>query len=52
MADFSACSSHFESNNIPHFTIHPKSQMPVESVIQHLPVSSLVEDISEGFVNL
>jgi hypothetical protein len=45
MADFSAIRSHFESNNLHYFVFYPKSQKPVKAVIQHLPISALVEDI-------
>jgi hypothetical protein len=41
MVDFSTVHSNF----------YPKSQKPVKAVIQHLPVSILAEDISDGLVN-
>jgi hypothetical protein len=52
MADFPATRSHFDSNNLPYFTFYPKSQKPVKTVIQHLPVSTPAEDISDGLVNV
>jgi hypothetical protein len=50
-ADFSAIYSHFESNNLPYFTFHPKSQKPIKVVIWHLPFTTPTEDISDGLVN-
>jgi hypothetical protein len=47
--DFSVICSHFQSNNLKHFTLYPKSQKPIKAVIQHLPVSTPVEDNSDGW---
>jgi hypothetical protein len=52
MADFSAISSYFESNNFPYFNFYPKSQKPIEAVICHLPYTTPDEDITDGLVNL
>jgi hypothetical protein len=52
MADFSAIRSHFESKNLHYFVFDPESQKPVKAVIQHLPISISIEDISVGLVNL
>jgi hypothetical protein len=43
MADFS---------NLPHLTFYPKPQKPIKAVIQHRPLSTPAEDISDGTVNL
>jgi hypothetical protein len=52
MADFSGIRSHFESNNLPYFAFYPTSQKPIKAVTRHLPVSTTVEDNSDGLVNL
>jgi hypothetical protein len=52
IADFSAICPHFESNYLSYFTLYPKSQKPKKAVIQHLPVSTSAEDISDRLVNL
>jgi hypothetical protein len=45
MADSSAISSHLESSNLPYITVYPKSQKPIKSVIQYLPVSIPAKNI-------
>jgi Co/Zn/Cd efflux system component len=52
MSDFSPIHSHFKSNNLPCFTIYPKSKKPIKVLIWHLPVSTPADDISDGLVNL
>jgi hypothetical protein len=52
MADLSTTRTHFESSNLPYFNFYPKSLKPVKAVIQHLPVSTPAEDISDGLVDL
>jgi hypothetical protein len=51
MADFSAIRSHFDSNNLQHFTFYLKSQKPIKAVIHHLPPSTPAEGISDVLVN-
>jgi hypothetical protein len=52
MADSSAISSHFESNNLLYLTFCPKSQKPIRAVIRHFPVSIPVEGISDELAKL
>jgi hypothetical protein len=52
MEEFPTIHSHFESNNLPYFTINSKSQKPIKAVIRHLPFSTPAKDISDGLVDL
>jgi hypothetical protein len=52
MTGFSPIHSHFESNNLLHFTFYSKFQRPIKAVIRNLPVSTPAEDISDGIMNL
>jgi hypothetical protein len=52
MADFSAICSHFESNNLPYFTVDPKSHKPIKAVIWHPSVSTPAENISDVLADL
>jgi hypothetical protein len=52
MTDFSAIRSHLESKSLHYYTFHPKSQKPIKAVIQHLPLNTTAEDISDGLVTL
>jgi hypothetical protein len=52
MADFLSIKSHFDTNNLSHYSFYPKSEKPMKEVIRQLPRSTPAEDISDGLVSL
>jgi hypothetical protein len=52
VADFSTNRSHFESSNLPYFTVSPKLQKHITAVILDLQFTTPAEGISDGLVDL
>jgi hypothetical protein len=52
MADFQSVKSHFDSQNLSHYSFFPKSEKPVKAAIRHLSHNTPAEDISDGLVSL
>jgi hypothetical protein len=52
MVDYQSVKSHFDTNNLSYYSIYHKSGKFMKAVIRELPHNTLVEDISDGLVNL
>jgi hypothetical protein len=52
MADFQSVKSHFDSQNLSHYSFFPESEKPIKSVIRHVPHNPPAEDISDGLVSI
>jgi hypothetical protein len=52
MADFQSIKSYFDSQNLSHYSLFPKSEKPIKAVIRHQPHNTPAEDVSDGLVGL
>jgi hypothetical protein len=52
MADFQSFKSHFDSQNLSHYSFFFESEKPIKAVISHVPHNTPAEDICDGLVSL